>query len=278
MAAKTSKKPAEKPTDVEIAPRQIETAVIPGTTPTPAPGSDVDDIDALLLGSGSGTKESTNKTSATPIVKINAVYVKNFLEGSKAEKDGKAKKERFADLLRTDANIQRVGLSRKRGEFLSCVKIVADAPIEVEKLKPDGTTEHGPDGKPVMIKVEVPGSISCSVSSDYSDIKPEAGVTVKEMIAKYKAILGDEDYAKYIGVSRTFVAKPELLSDKEKLGKAIACLQAAGLMDCFEIGYSFSPTVAFHHAATLSESAEKKMKLLIDAKLAKPKAASLSGK
>lgn len=240
---------------------EVETAVIPGAAPE---ANGMDDIDALLLGGSvpAAAVEEKADESKTPTITAPAQYVKDFLDGAKAEKDGKSKKERNAELLATHALPQRIELCRKRNEFMTSVKLVADGKVTVQKII---------NGQPQDVEEEVKGSAMVVVTSRYSAIKPDASRDAKALLAKYQAVLGP-DFKKLIAVERTFGAKAELFDPKnaEAFKKALVALNTAGVAHLFEVGYEFSPTDEFHRGITMNPELANKAKALEADKLIKP--------
>jgi hypothetical protein len=253
-------------TPAEAAAKAIESAVIPGTGADAAPG--LDDLDSILLGTvseaeGTATAEATGKT---PIIVAPAKLIKQFVEGSKMEKDGKAKKEAAGELLIKHGAPKRVEMSRGGNAFLSSVKMVADGPVEVEKLV---------DGKPVQVKQNVEGAVLLC-HSRYTPVKPDFDPATKKgrdaqtLLGAYAATLGP-DWKKYVGATRTLVAKDALLADKAKLALAMDVLKKAGLGGYFEVQYEFMPTDEFFKGSTMDPALEAKSKALESQKLIKPK-------
>jgi hypothetical protein len=249
----------------------IDSAVIPGAG-SDATAPALDDLDALLLGGAVAEAEGTVKedTGKTPIITAPAELIKKFIEGSKAAKDGEAKQNAAGELLAQFAAPQRIEMSRKANAFLSSVKMVADGPVEVEKII---------EGKPVKVKANVEGAVLFTLNR-YTPVKPDfnpvtkKGRDAKALIAAYAATFGP-DWKKYVAVGRALVAKDELLADPVLAKKAMDALKAAGLGGYFEIQYDFSPTDELHRGITMNPDLEAKFKALEGQKLVKPKKSTL---
>lgn len=242
---------------------EIASAVIPGQAPA-APIDGLDDIDALLLNGSVSTvtEEAEEDSSKTPVITAPAQQVYDFLAGAKMEKDGKSKKERNGALLRQHALPQRTELCRKRNEFMTSVKLVADGKVKVQKII---------DGEPKEIDEEVKGAVVVVVTSRYTAVKPDEKRDAKSLLSKYQAILGP-DFKKYISANRTFSAKADLLDPKntELFKKALVALQSAGVAHMFEVGYEFGVTDEFHRGSTMQPDLAAKMQVLEKEKLVKP--------
>lgn len=255
MAKKAKAEAVEEP--------KVEGAVIPGAVQA-TDCNGMDDIDALLLGGSVSTVkvEEVADDSKAPTITAPAQQIYDFLAGAKAEKDGKNKKERNGALLLQAAAPERIEICRKRNEFLTSVKLVADGKVKVQKII---------DGEPKEIDEEVKGAVMVVVTSRYSPVKPDEKRDAKALLSKYQAILGP-DYKKLICANRTFGAKEELFDPKnaELFKKALVALQSAGVAHMFEVGYEFGVTDEFHRGATMQPDLAAKMQVLEKEKLVKP--------
>ncbi len=234
---------------------KIESAVIPGLAntpkPTPTPVASepsMDDLDSLLL--AADTEEKVTKpssASATPQIVVDAVMLKSFLEAAKARKDAESKEDRFAELLAQVAAPARQEESCRKSMFIPSVRMVAD----------------GVDGSALFIL------------NRYTPVKPDDKRDAKTLLACYEANLGKEDMKRLMCVKRGLVASEELVSDPVLLKKTLEALAAAGLGKYFSRTYEFSPSDEFHRGATLNADLKQKMKALEEAKLVKPKKATV---
>jgi hypothetical protein len=233
---------------------KIESAVIPGVAntpkPTPTPVASepsMDDLDSLLLAADTEEKVSKPSASATPQITVDAILLKSFLEAAKARKDAESKEDRFSELLAQVAAPARQDESCKKNMFLPSVRMVAD----------------GVDGSALFIL------------NRYTPVKPDDKRDAKTLLSCYEATLGKEEMKRLMCVKRGLVASEELVNDPVLLKKTLEALAAAGLGKYFSRTYEFSPSDEFHRGATLNADLKQKMKTLEEAKLVKPKKATV---
>lgn len=234
---------------------KIESAVIPGNSTKPTPVTPVEtpkteelDLDSLLL--AADTEEKVTKpssASATPQIGVDPALLKGFLDAVKARKDGEAREDRFSALLAQVAAPAQQDECRKKNMFIPSVRMIAE----------------GVEGSALYIQ------------NRYTPVKPDDKRDAKTLLACYEATLGKEDMKRLMCVKRGLVASEELVNNPVLLKKTLEVLAAAGLGKYFSRTYEFSPSDEFHRGATLNADLQQKMKALDEAKLVKPKKATV---
>lgn len=200
-----------------------------------------------MLAADSEEKVSESASASTvPQMDVDADTLKKYLEAVKARKDAEAAEERYGEMLMKVAAPKRIEESRKKGAYLSSIRMIAE----------------GVTGNALYIQ------------NRYTAVKPDAKRDAKKLIEEYKALLGT-DMQRFICVKRGFEASAELCNNLELMKKLLEVLAAAGLAKHFQRTYEFMPSDEFHRNATLNPAVEKQMQTLVDAKLAKPKKASM---